>query len=346
MNDAIPVTILSGFLGSGKTTLINYLLAHNGNQPIAILENEFGAVSIDGDLLHCGQNVNVVELSNGCVCCSVRGEFTEALHEMLDKREQGILNFERLIVETTGLADPSPIIQTFFTDERLRDAMHLDAVIILADCEHIQRQLDEHRVAAAQIGFADRILLTKTDRVEDPLKEQAIQRIHQINNKAEIVEIVQGECPPSLWLDIHAFELNDDIAVTQEFHVIRGTEAQSMKFQAFRQVPKTATQSWNDDIQAHVFEAGKLDLKKIGAFMESIVEQYGNDMLRYKGVLAIEGNPRRLIVQGIHKVVGFDYGSEWEEDKRFHSRLVIIGRYLPIASLRERFLAAAADFVS
>ncbi|WP_114191701.1 CobW family GTP-binding protein [Edaphovirga cremea] len=346
MNDAVPVTILSGFLGSGKTTLINYLLAHNDNQPIAILENEFGAVSIDGDLLRGGENVNVVELSNGCVCCSVRGEFTAALHEMLDKREQGVLKFDRLIVETTGLADPSPIIQTFFVDERLRDAMHLDAVIILADCEHIQRQLDEHRVAAAQIGFADRILLTKTDRVDDSLKEQAIQRIHQINNKAEIFEIVQGECPPSLWLDIHAFELNDDIGVTQGFHVIRAAEPQPMKFQAFRLAPQQATQSWNDDIQAHVFEAGKLDLKKIGAFMESIVEQYGNDMLRYKGVLAIEGNPQRLIVQGIHKVVGFDYGSEWEENKPAQSRLVIIGRYLPIASLREGFIAASADPVS
>lgn len=342
MNNAVPVTILSGFLGSGKTTLINYLLAHNNNQPIAILENEFGAVSIDGDLLRGGENVNIVELSNGCVCCSVRGEFTEALHEMLDKREQGILNFDRLIVETTGLADPAPIVQTFFVDQRLRDAMHLDAVITLADCEHLQRQLNEHRVAAAQIGFADRILLTKNDRVDESLKAQTIQRIHQINNKAAIFEIVQGECPPSLWLDIHAFELSDDIDVTIGSHQILPTKPQPMKFQAFRPVPKTATQSWSDDIQAHVFEAGELDLKRIGAFMESIVEQYGNDMLRYKGVLAIAGNPQRLIVQGIHKVVGFDYGSAWGPNQQPRSRLVIIGRYLPIESLREGFIAATA----
>ncbi|WON75598.1 GTP-binding protein [Serratia sp. UGAL515B_01] len=339
MNDAVPVTILSGFLGSGKTTLINYLLEHNNNQPIAILENEFGAVSIDGDLLRGGENVSIVELSNGCVCCSVRGEFTEALHEMLDKRAQGTLSFDRLIVETTGLADPAPIVQTFFVDERLRDAMHLDAVITLADCEHIQRQLSEHRVAAAQIGFADRILLTKTDRVDESLKAQTIQRIHQINSKAEIFEIVQGKCPPSLWLDIHAFELNDNIDISMGTYAIRPAEPQPMKFQAFRPVPKTAEQSWSDDIQAHIFEARELDLKKIGVFMESIIELHGNDMLRYKGVLAIAGNSQRLIVQGIHKVVGFDYGSEWEVNSHRRSRLVVIGRYLPIASLREGFMA-------
>lgn len=343
MSDAVPVTILSGFLGSGKTTLINYLLTHNDSRPIAILENEFGAVGIDGALLRGGQNVSVVELSNGCVCCSVRGEFTEALNELLDRRERGELNFERLIVETTGLADPSPIVQTFFVDERLRDMMRLDAIVTLADCEHIQLQLDEHRVAAAQIGFADRILLTKTDRVDSAVKERAMQRIHQINNKADIFEIVQGECPPSLWLDIHAFELSDEINLTRGFHVIRAAEPQPARFQPFRLGQEPVTQSWSDDIQAHVFEAGKLDLKKIGAFMESIIEQYGNDMLRYKGVLAIDGNPQRLIVQGIHKVVGFDYGSEWGEDEPVHSRLVIIGRYLPLESLRAGFSAAAVD---
>lgn len=342
MNDAIPVTLLSGFLGSGKTTLINYLLTHNDNQPIAILENEFGAVNIDGALLRTGQNVNVVELSNGCVCCSVRGEFTEALNELLDQRERGELNFERLIVETTGLADPAPIIQTFFVDDRLRQMMRLDAVVTLADCEHIQLQLDEHRVAAAQLGFADRILLTKTDRVDAEIKDQAIQRIHQINNKADIFEIVQGACPPALWLDIHAFELSDEIKVTQGFHVIRAAEPQH--FQPFRLGQSNTSQSWSDDIQAHVFEAdGRVNLQQIGAFMESTIEQYGNDMLRYKGVLAIEGNPQRLIVQGIHKVVGFDYGSEWAEDESVCSRLVIIGRYLPVDALRAGFLSTVVN---
>ncbi|RDK87776.1 CobW family GTP-binding protein [Enterobacillus tribolii] len=337
----LPVTILTGFLGAGKTTLINYLLAHHGDQPLAILENEFGAVNIDGGLLNRGDNVSVVELSNGCVCCSVRGEFTEALTELLDRRLRGELNFERLIVETTGLADPAPIIQTFFVDDRLRGELMLDAVITLVDAEHILKQLDEHRVAASQIGFADRILLTKADRVGTQEKERVLQRIGQINNKADVFEIIQGVCPASLWLDIRAFELSDDVSVREGFHIVSASPAQPVRFQPFR-AQEEAGQSWNDDIRAHVFEAGYLDLKRIGAFMEQTIERYGNDMLRYKGVLAIDDQPQRLIVQGVHKVVGFDYGSAWGAEEAVVSRLVIIGRQLPAEALQQAFMQTQA----
>lgn len=339
MNQAVPVTLLTGFLGSGKTTLLNYCLAHNGGEPVAILENEFGAVNIDGALLRGGENVNVVELSNGCVCCSVRGEFTAALGEMLDKRAAGELKFDRLIVETTGLADPAPIVQIFFIDERLRDALRLDAVIALADAEHISRQLDEHAVAASQLGFADRILLTKPDRVDDEQKTRLLERIHRINNKADIFEIINGECPADLWLDINAFELTDNIEVAGGFHIIRADGQQASRFQPFRKTP--VKQSWDDAIQAHVFDAGMLDAKKIGVFMENCIARFGNDMLRYKGVLAITGHPQRLIVQGVHKVAGFDYGSVWQPMEARTSRLVIIGRYLPIDELRREFAATA-----
>lgn len=337
MNQAVSVTLLTGFLGSGKTTLLNYFLAHNDDRPVAILENEFGAVNIDGALLRGGDNVNIVELSNGCVCCSVRGEFAAALREMLDKRTAGELHFERLIVETTGLADPAPIVQTFFVDEHLREALRLDAVIALADAEHISRQLDEHAVAASQLGFADRILLTKADRVDEETKQQALERIHRINSKANLVAIVNGECPADLWLDLNAFELNDDIKITAGFSVIGADASRSVGFQPLRKA--SAKRSWDDAIQAHVFDAGLLDMKRIGAFMESCIERFGNDMLRYKGVLAIEGNPQRLIVQGVHKVVGFDYGSAWNKEEQRVSRLVIIGRYLPVEQLRREFAA-------
>ncbi len=340
MNDVVSVTLLTGFLGAGKTTLINYFLSHHADASVAILENEFGAVNIDGALLREGENVNVVELSNGCVCCSVRGEFTAALTELLDKRERGDMRFERLIVETTGLADPAPVIQTFFVEERLREALRLDAVITLVDCQHIQRQLDEHPVAASQIGFADRILLTKADLCSEEQQTEALARIHCINNKAEIFHITRGECPAELWLDIAAFEMSDGNAISEGFHIIRAQSAQPQRFMPFRQAAGQA-RSWDDAIQAHVFEAGRLDLKKIGAFMESCIERFGNDMLRYKGVLAIDGNPQRLIVQGVHKVVGFDYGAEWGEGEPVLSRLVIIGRYLPIEALRGEFAAAA-----
>ncbi|MGY6039320.1 CobW family GTP-binding protein [Aeromonas sp. AE23HZ002T15] len=333
MTQAVAVTLLTGFLGAGKTTLLNHYLRHHADASVAILENEFGAANIDGALLEGGAGVSVVELSNGCVCCSVRGEFGAALADLLARRAAGALNFERLIVETTGLADPAPIIQTFFVEEGLRDALRLDAVVTLADCEHIGRQLDEHPVAAAQLGFADRILLTKTDRVDEAAREAAIARIHGINPRAEILDIVQGECPAALWLDLDAFTLSDELGLSSGLRIVRGS---GQGFEAFSPL-SARPRSWHDAISAQLFEGGELDLKKIGAFMESCVDRHGNDMLRYKGVLAIAGEPRRLIVQGIHRVVGFDYGSPWGDEVP-KSRLVIIGRYLPVDKLRAGFL--------
>lgn len=333
MTQAVAVTLLTGFLGAGKTTLLNHFLRHHGDASVAILENEFGAANIDGSLLEGGAGVSVVELSNGCVCCSVRGEFRAALADLLARRATGELQFERLIVETTGLADPAPIIQTFFVEEALRDALRLDAVITLADCEHIGRQLDEHPVAAAQLGFADRILLTKTDRVDETTREAAIARIHKINARAQILDIVRGECPAALWLDLDAFTLSDELSLSQGIRIVRGGDLGLEAFGPLSARPR----SWHDAISAQLFEGGELDLKKIGAFMESCIERHGNDMLRYKGVLAIAGEPRRLIVQGVHRVAGFDYGSPWG-DETPRSRLVIIGRYLPVEVLRADFL--------
>lgn len=333
MTQAVAVTLLTGFLGAGKTTLLNHFLRHHGDASVAILENEFGAANIDGALLEGGAGVSVVELSNGCVCCSVRGEFGAALRDLLARRATGELQFERLIVETTGLADPASIIQTFFVEEALRDALRLDAVITLADCEHIGRQLDEHPVAAAQLGFADRILLTKTDRVDETTREAAIARIHKINARAQILDIVRGECPAALWLDLDAFTLSDELSLSQGIRIVRGGDLGLEAFGPLSARPR----SWHDAISAQLFEGGELDLKKIGAFMESCIERHGNDMLRYKGVLAIAGEPRRLIVQGVHRVAGFDYGSPWG-DETPRSRLVIIGRYLPVEVLRADFL--------
>lgn len=333
MTQAVAVTLLTGFLGAGKTTLLNHFLRHHGDASVAILENEFGAANIDGALLEGGAGVSVVELSNGCVCCSVRGEFGAALRDLLARRATGKLTFERLIVETTGLADPAPIIQTFFVEEALRDALRLDAVITLADCEHIGRQLDEHPVAAAQLGFADRILLTKTDRVDEATRAAAIARIHKMNARAQILDIVRGECPAALWLDLDAFTLSDELSLSQGIRIVRGGDLGLEAFGPLSARPR----SWHDAISAQLFEGGELDLKRIGAFMESCIERHGNDMLRYKGVLAIAGEPRRLIVQGVHRVAGFDYGSPWG-DETPRSRLVIIGRYLPVEVLRADFL--------
>ncbi len=331
----LSITILTGFLGAGKTTLINHLLEHNRHERIAIIENEFGAVNVDGALLKNSEDVEIVELSNGCVCCRRRGELTESLHEILRKIDSGEFKAERLLLETTGLADPAPIIQTFFVDEIIRERIRLDAVITLVDALHTLKQLDEHRVAASQIGFADRIILTKSDCIDETQKEVVLSRIHAINAKAEIFEAYKGKLPKELWIGIGAFELSDTLHVNHGFYETK--DAKDIQFKSFSiQKP---SQSWNDNITSYVFEAGELDIKKIGAFMEELVETYGNDMLRYKGVLAIDDEPNRIIVQGVHKVVGFDYGSPFEGKR--HSLLVVIGRYLPFEELQERFLATA-----
>ncbi|WP_434777362.1 CobW family GTP-binding protein [Neisseria sp. Ec49-e6-T10] len=337
MRTALPVTVLTGFLGSGKTTLINYLLDHHQNEKIAIVENEFGSVGIDGGLLKGKANVEVIELSNGCVCCSVRGELTEALHDLLAQIDSGALQIDRLILETTGLADPAPIIQTFFVDEAIRERIVLDAVVTLVDCEHVLKQLDEHRVAASQIGFADRLILTKADRVTEEDKEQLLQRLAQINNRAQIYEAQFGQLPREAWVGIQAFDLDDTLNITTGFHLIEPKEQNKIQFKAFSK-GKAFKQSWEDDISSYVFKAGDMDIKLIGQFMEDIIERFGNDMLRYKGVLSIQAEDRRLIVQGVHKVVGFDYGSVWLENESRQSLLVIIGRKLPFDDLEQEFI--------
>lgn len=332
-DNKIAVTILTGFLGAGKTTLINAFLDNNHDERIAIIENEFGSVNIDGSLLKSNDTIEVIELSNGCVCCSIKGELTQALYGIIEKIDNKSLSADRLILETTGLADPGPIIQTFFMDELLCERITLDAVVTLVDAIHVLTHLDEHRVCKAQIGFADRIILTKSDCVDEAQKEAVLERLHAMNSKADIVEAFNGILPKEAWLGINAFELSDTLKLSQGIYTAK--DSKNLCFKSFStSKPK---HSWNDDIRSYVFKADDLDLSAIGAFMEEMIDVYGNDMLRYKGVLAVQNESKRLIVQGVHKVVGFDYGSEWNDDR--HSLLVIIGRYLPYETLLEQFNA-------
>lgn len=329
MNAPIPVTLLSGFLGAGKTTLLNRLLAAPHGERIAVVENEFGAVGIDSDLI-APSATTVIELANGCICCSVRGELSAALMDLLARRDAGELGFDRLIIETTGLADPAPVVQTFFWEDALRERFVLDGVITLVDACHFDEQFARERVAASQVAFADRLLITRADLVDAAEVEALIQNLGKINARAPV--FIAGSAEED-WCDLFAiggFSLDE-----RGLQVRPASQSKASLFNPQRR-------SWDDSISSLVLESEvPLDLAAISAFVENLIETHHLDLLRYKGILAIADESRKLIFQGVHRIAGYDYGREWDAGETPISRIVLIGRQLPADALREAFYAAA-----
>lgn len=333
----IRATILTGFLGAGKTTLLNRYLATTPAKKVAVLENEFGAVGIDGGLIAGSPAVEVVELTNGCICCSVRGELSDALTDLADRRDRGELDFDHLVLETTGLADPAPVAQAFFVDEGVRERYELDGILTVVDAVHASRQLDENRVAAAQIGFADRVLITKTELVDAPQLEALSARLRRINVRVPVMQIPAEAGQLGALFTLDAFVLSDILERSPAFLTQNAPSGLSRGGGA----PARGFVRHDDDIASLVLQhPGDVDVGLMGSFVEELLLTSGNDMLRYKGILAVRGHEQRMVFQGVHRITGFDYGRPWEAGEARETTIVIIGRRLDHDAISAAFRLA------
>jgi G3E family GTPase len=316
-SNLIPVTILTGFLGSGKTTLLNYILKQPHGHRIAVIENEFGEAGIDNELLIQEQGEQIIEMNNGCICCTVRGDLVRILGELAGKRRAGTLQFDRVVIETTGLADPAPVAQTFFVDEDITQNFMLDAIVTLVDAKHAPLQLDEHHEVQEQVGFADRILLTKTDLVNPDEVRALRQRLARMNPRARIAESRQGVAALEDLLDIRGFNLNAILEIEPDFL-------------------SDVTHEHDDEITSFVFrEKRPMDLEKIEDFLSAMVQVHGAQLLRYKGILNIHGVDRRVVFQGVHMLMGSDLAQPWAAGETRESKMVFIGKDLPREALEK-----------
>ena len=307
----VPVTILTGFLGSGKTTLINRVLKEKHGHRIAVIENEFGEAGVDNDILLTETGEQIIEMNNGCVCCTVRGDLIRILGELKERRDSGKLEFERVIIETTGMADPGPVAQSFFIDEKIGNYYLLDSVITMVDAKHASKQLDEFREAQEQVGFADRILLSKTDLVSEGDQEALRRRLAKMNPRAPIKKAHFGSAPIEEILDIRGFNLNATLELDPDF-----LEDQE--------------HDHDEHVTSFVFRSAKpFDSVKLEEFLSGVAQIYGPDMLRYKGVLYMKGNAHRVVFQGVHMLMGGDLGRPWGTDEKRSSTMVFIGKNLP-----------------
>ena len=307
----VPVTILTGFLGAGKTTLLNRILQEDHGHRIAVIENEFGEAGVDTEILVNDTEEQIVEMNNGCICCSVRGDLVRILGELKDKRDDGRLKFDRVVIETTGMADPGPVAQTFFLDEGIGNYYLLDSIITVVDAKHGQKQLDEFREAQEQVGFADRILLSKSDLVSDEELDKLRTRLVRMNPRAPMKKVHFGNMPIEEVFDIRGFNLNAVLQIDPDFL-------------------GDAEHTHDEHVRSFVFRSKKaFDGTKLEEFLSGLTQVYGNDMLRYKGMLYLKGNPRRVVFQGVHMMMGGDMGKPWGKDEARESVMVFIGRNLP-----------------
>jgi G3E family GTPase len=331
-NGLIPATILTGFLGSGKTTLLKRVLHETHGQKIAVIENEFGEENIDNDILVADTQEQVVQMSNGCVCCTIREDLRATLAGLAERRRKGELDFERVVIETTGLADPGPVAQTFFMDDEIAESYLLDSILTLVDAKHAQQQLDDRQEARRQVGFADQIFISKSDLVDRPALDALTHRLKHMNPRAPQREVHFGEVPIAQVFDLRGFNLNTKLEIDPDFlsEDDHGHEHHDHDHAPGEACDHPHHHRHDDDVKSFVFRSDRpFNPAKLEDFLGTVVQIYGPRMLRYKGVLYMQGTDRKVVFQGVHQLMGSDLGPRWAAGEKQTSRMVFIGIDLP-----------------
>ncbi len=334
----IPVTILTGFLGSGKTTLLKRILTEAHGQKIAVIENEFGEENIDNDILVNDTEENIIQMNNGCICCSIREDLRDTLQLLATKKRKGELVFDRVVIETTGLADPGPVAQTFFMDEEIAEQYLLDSILTLVDAKHAAGQLNDRQEARRQVGFADQIFISKSDLVAESEVDALMHRLRHMNPRAPQKTVHFGEVAIKDVFDLRGFNLNSKLEIDPEFlkeddhahHDHDHEHGEHCDHPSHAHESHGHHHHHDDDVKSFVFRSDKaFSAAKLEDFLGAIVNIYGPRMLRYKGVLNMEGTDRKVIFQGVHQLMGSDLGPAWGADEKRNSKMVFIGIDLP-----------------
>jgi G3E family GTPase len=335
----IPATILTGFLGSGKTTLLKRVLSEAHGQKIAVIENEFGEENIDNDILTTETKEQIVQMSNGCICCTIREDLREALQTLAAKKRKGELDFDRVVIETTGLADPGPVAQTFFMDDEIAETYLLDSILTLVDAKHAPQQLNDRQEARRQVGFADQIFISKTDLVAKEETEALVHRLKHMNPRAPQKPVHFGEVAISEVFDLRGFNLNSKLEIDPDFlkdddghehHDHDHAHGEHCDHPSHAHEGHGHHHHTDDDVKSFVFKSDRpFDPAKLEDFLGAVVNIYGPRMLRYKGVLNMKGTDRKVIFQGVHQLMGSDLGPAWAAGEQRNSKMVFIGIDLP-----------------
>lgn len=332
MSALIPATILTGFLGSGKTTLLNRVLHEAHGSKIAVIENEFGEENIDSDILVQEEGEQVIQMSNGCICCTIRDDLRSTLADLAAKRRKGELMFDRVIIETTGVADPGPVAQTFFMDDEVASQYMLDAILTLVDAKHADQQLDSRQEARRQVGFADQIFISKSDLVDADTLDALKHRLAHMNPRARQSVVHFGDVPLKDVLDLKGFNLNAKLDIDPEFLAAddHDHDHHDHDHDHGEHCNHPHHHHHDDDVKSFVFRADKpFDPAKLEDFLGAIVQVYGPRMLRYKGVLNMRGMDRKVVFQGVHQLMGSDLAAPWNPQEPRQSKMVFIGIDLP-----------------